>query len=1135
MELPSLSPANLPAVLFAGLVLFGPHVRAANPDLLFGQLPDFSDGGSANFHTALGDLNGDGKPDLIRSVPGNIRVYLGLGNGRFAAGISYAAGDLPAQSVVADLNNDGKLDVVVANRGAADGGSMSVLLGNGNGTLQTQSVLSVGFVVNRMVVTDYNKDNKADILAVGYPSGSIPTEGRSLILSGNGDGTFGTPVSYGNSARTAYPDSRDIVAGDFNGDTWPDFVVSNALGYAIAVFFNNQDGTFTRRAKEMQVIGNVASLATGDFNADGKQDLAITFVSDMTYGNTGPGNNVGVVDGNGDGSFGTLNTAGGLDSITNVRIYSATSPGDKFMNPNSRMLSHDMDGDGKLDLVMIAESSLLSVLRGAGDGTFSFGTQLGTSGGTLWMSVADLNADGAVDIVATPNNPNTQTFVGIPPGSGSTVVTTTVDEDNGTADPAVGAGTSLREALNYNALLGGGQIITFDSSLAGQTVELSTVGANVYGSTAYWIQHPVTIQGLTGSQGITIARTGASGMRLFAITPPYGGSLTLNDLTITNWSGGGGGAILAFRPLTVNRCTFVGNSSGGEGGAIASDFSTLSMTNCTLTGNSASNQGGAIHVGASNSSTVLRHLTVTGNSAGFGGGGIRGSSAVQLTNSIVCGNLQGAASSDLKDNVSGQNNMIGTGGSGGLVDGVDGNIVGLPTARFLLGSLAANGGPTPTIPLLSGSPAINSGTTISGLATDQRGSARTVASAPDIGAFENETGDDDPDGDVINNLAEARNGTSPVLIDTDSDGFNDATEILNGKNPLSAGSQPDPTRIERVLGYGPARGLDLSGTFVHAFNVGTPGAAGQAGDAYFTADNAAGVTVSAPNEIVSWATRDFGASPNDTTLETVLQSIRWADISHSTPNLRFISVTLGNLAPGNRYKLQLLFAESGDWNRRFDVRVDGVLVADDFCPSDAQGTPVKTYAAAAVVHEFTATGTSAHIVLSGADVATPAVDFNPILNGVTLEQTAVAAPIVQWRALHGLATDGSQDFDNPSGDGVANLLKYAFNMAPDAGDLLTSNRSILIPGGTTGLPAITRNATPQLIIQFVRRKATINPGVTYTVEVCTDLSDPEDWSSLDLSGATVESIDNTWERVTITDPTSGPRRFGRLSVQSLGP
>jgi hypothetical protein len=163
------------------------------------------------------------------------------------------------------------------------------------------------------------------------------------------------------------------------------------------------------------------------------------------------------------------------------------------------------------------------------------------------------------------------------------------------------------------------------------------------------------------------------------------------------------------------------------------------------------------------------------------------------------------------------------------------------------------------------------------------------------------------------------------------------------------------------------------------------------------------------------------------------------------------------------------------------------------------------------------------------------VDFNPILNGVTLEQTAVAAPIVQWRALHGLATDGSQDFDNPSGDGVANLLKYAFNMAPDAGDLLTSNRSILIPGGTTGLPAITRNATPQLIIQFVRRKATINPGVTYTVEVCTDLSDPEDWSSLDLSGATVESIDNTWERVTITDPTSGPRRFGRLSVQSLGP
>ena len=113
-----------------------------------------------------------------------------------------------------------------------------------------------------------------------------------------------------------------------------------------------------------------------------------------------------------------------------------------------------------------------------------------------------------------------------------------------------------------------------------------------------------------------------------------------------------------------------------------------------------------------------------------------------------------------------------------------------------------------------------------------------------------------------------------------------------------------------------------------------------------------------------------------------------------------------------------------------------------------------------------------------------------------------------------LVADVSQDNDNPSGD------------------LLTSNRSILTPGATTGLPAITVNATPQLVIQFLRRKATTNPGITYQVETG---DHPGNLDPIDLSGATIQSIDATWERVTITDPASGPRRFGRVSVQQIGP
>jgi hypothetical protein len=778
------------------------------------------------------------------------------------------------------------------------------------------------------------------------------------------------------------------------------------------------------------------------------------------------------------------------------------------------------------------------------------------------------------------------------------VVTTAADENDNSSDPAVGTGTSLREALADATHYGTARTITFAPALSGQTI---VVGSGLSISTEVAIQGPgasqLTISGGNASRIFEVGTTGVATLSGLSIANgrvdnasfPEGsgggilnrGSLTLLDCVLSGNQAGGthlghGGAIYHHGTgLVALRCSFTSNQTGGGGygGALGADSgnveitaSTFSgnnslaglgnggafsnfgaatqITQCTFSGNSAANGGAIIHYG---NTLTLQHCTIALNVASFTGGGIervgRTGNDLSLQNTLIALNTaptgpDACSYTDTNDGAftSLGNNLIGN-ANGALGFGATGDLLG-STATPLnpqLGPLGDNGGATHTHALLTGSPAINSGAAIGGITTDQRGSARSVAGTPDIGALENETGDNDPDGDNLNNVAEAFAGTSPVLIDSDADGFNDATEILNGSDPTLGGSVPGTSRIERVLGYGPARGLDLSGNFVHAFNVGTPGAAGQAGDAYFTADNAAGITVSASNEIANWATRDFGASSNDTTLETVFQSIRWADTSHLNPNLGFISITLGNLSPGTRYKLQLLFAESGDYNRRFDVRVDGALVANDFNISEAQGIPAKPYAATAIVHEFTATGTSAQIVLSGADVATPAVDFNPILNGVTLEQTAVAAPIVQWRALHGLATDGSQDFDNSSGDGVANLLKYAFNMAPDAGDLLLPNRSILPSGGTAGLPSINTNATPQLVIQFVRRKASTNPGITYTAQVCSDLSDPGDWSTLDLSGATVESIDATWERVTVTDPAGGDSRFGRLRVVRLDP
>jgi fibronectin-binding autotransporter adhesin len=139
-------------------------------------------------------------------------------------------------------------------------------------------------------------------------------------------------------------------------------------------------------------------------------------------------------------------------------------------------------------------------------------------------------------------------------------------------------------------------------------------------------------------------------------------------------------------------------------------------------------------------------------------------------------------------------------------------------------------------------------------------------------------------------------------------------------------------------------------------------------------------------------------------------------------------------------------------------------------------------------------------------------------------------PLQSWRAIHGLATDGSQDLANPSGDGVKNLLKYAFNIAPNAGNLNTPNLSILPITGSAGLPNISRNASGQLVIIFIRRNASTNPQISYIPETSIDLVT---FAPLNLVGASIVPIDSTWERVTVIDPAVTAKRFGRVRVMKL--
>jgi hypothetical protein len=311
---------------------------------------------------------------------GSVSILLGNGDGTFQPATNVIAGTNPTAIAAADFNADGRADLVTTN----SDNTLSVLLGNGDGSFRAHVDYGTGTGSNSVALADFNEDGRVD-LAVANSGGSIS------VLLGNGDGTFQLNID-----STTSGSAHDVHAADFNSDGKPDLVV--IVNATVMVLAGNGDGSFTQlwSSPALGVIAN--SIAVGDVTSDRIPDLV---VSVFVFGNATISALV-LLQGQGDGTF-----------------VQSTSPNTSACeNRNPQLV--DFDGDGKLDLGVLADDTCLPtpksnprllVLPGDGAGGFGPPAPLTLSSGLTLSDSSDLDSNGSPDLILlAPSAETVETF-----------------------------------------------------------------------------------------------------------------------------------------------------------------------------------------------------------------------------------------------------------------------------------------------------------------------------------------------------------------------------------------------------------------------------------------------------------------------------------------------------------------------------------------------------------------------------------------------------------------------------------------------------------------------------------------------------------------------------------------------------
>jgi hypothetical protein len=342
-------------------------------------------------YVVVGDFRGQGRPDLAIAQNGNgVYVYLANGDGTFtqASGSPVIVPRAPYDNepnplmnflATGDFNNSGKLGLAVANFQEEN---VPILLGNGDGTftIPNSFVYSGGNYTVSIAVGDFLGNGNLDLAVANSPSG-IPID----IILGCGNGAFNQgPLSANNNLTSAYMPA----VGDFNGDGKLDLAVTGG-GYtntpvnAVTILLGNGNGSFSLAQNSTFATGSDPwAIVAADFNGDGKLDLAVANIQ---------GASLTILLGNGDGTF----------------TPAAGSPIAVGSGPYTVAVG-DLNSDGKMDLVVANQNdSTLTILLGNGDGTFTpaSGSPIALGAVPNSVAVGDFNSSGRLGIaIATGSN-----------------------------------------------------------------------------------------------------------------------------------------------------------------------------------------------------------------------------------------------------------------------------------------------------------------------------------------------------------------------------------------------------------------------------------------------------------------------------------------------------------------------------------------------------------------------------------------------------------------------------------------------------------------------------------------------------------------------------------------------------------